>query len=135
MNTNTDTDNVALINSLYSSLAARDVPTVLGLMDEKIIWNEAESNSLADGNPYIGPEAVVTGVFTRLGGMYKAFAIKVVELHDMSNNQVLATLRYEITTNNNQFYDVQAAHHWTLKSGKVVQFQQYVDTKKLAEAE
>ena len=135
MNTTTDPNNVALISSLYSSIGTGDVPTALGLMDEKIIWNEAESNSLADGNPYIGPEAIVAGVFTRLGDMYKSFAIKVVELHDMSNDQVFATLRYEITAKTGQFYDVQAAHHWTLKGGKIVQFQQYVDTKKLAEAE
>ena len=53
MNTTTDPNNVALISSLYSSIGTGDVPTALGLMDEKIIWNEAESNSLADGNPYI----------------------------------------------------------------------------------
>jgi len=30
--------------------------------------------------------------------------------------------------------DAQAAHYWTSKEGKVVAFQQYVDTKKLYEA-
>jgi hypothetical protein len=46
--------------------ATGDTPTVLGLMHPKIEWNEAESNSLADGNPYIGPDAILKGVFARL---------------------------------------------------------------------
>jgi hypothetical protein len=41
------------------------MPTVLGLMQPKIEWNEAESNSIADGNSYIGPDAIFRrGVFS-----------------------------------------------------------------------
>ena len=32
-------------------------------------------------------------------------------------------------------YNAQAAHLWTLNEGKITAFQQYVDTKKLADAE
>jgi hypothetical protein len=31
-------------------------------MHPDIVWNEAESNSQADGNPYIGPDAILNGV-------------------------------------------------------------------------
>ncbi len=133
--TKTDTINSIVIDSLYQAFAKGDIPTVLGLMDEKIVWNEAEGNSLADGNPYIGPEAVLNGVFARIGPLYKSFAVKDVNLHEMSNNQVLATLRYEIISKNDESYSVQVAHHYTLKDGKIIQFQQYADTKKLADAE
>jgi len=46
--------------------ATGDMPTVLGLMHPKIEWKKAENNSLADGNPYIGPDAILKGVFARL---------------------------------------------------------------------
>ncbi len=53
----------------------------------------------------------------------------------MSNNQVLATLRYDAKVKETgKTYNAQAAHLWTLKDGKVVAFQQYVDTKQLADA-
>lgn len=53
----------------------------------------------------------------------------------MSNNQVLATLRYKgKLKKNGAEYDAQVAHLWTLKDGKVIAFQQYVDTKKLNDA-
>src|SRR5690606_41677835 len=113
-----------------------DIPSVLGAMDAKIVWNEAESNSLADGNPYIGPDAILNGVFVRLGAMYDGFKLKNIKLHEMSDNQVLATSRYDAPVKaTGKQIDAQVAHLWTLKDGKVIAFQQYVDTKKLAEAE
>ena len=129
-------DNVGIINSVYENFSKGDIPSVLGMMDPKIVWNEAESNSLADGNPYIGPDAVLAGVFSRLGDKYASFSLQDIQLHDMANNQVLATLRYhaKMKTTEEEI-DVQAAHLWSLKDGKIIGFQQYVDTKKLADSE
>jgi ketosteroid isomerase-like protein len=105
-------------------------------MHPEVVWNEAESNSLADGNPYIGPDAVLKGVFSRLGERYSSFALKDIELHEMSNNQILATLRYDATMKNSEkAIDVQVAHLWSLENGKIIGFQQYADTKKLADGE
>ncbi|WP_439483597.1 nuclear transport factor 2 family protein [Cyclobacterium plantarum] len=104
------------------------------MMDSNIIWNEAEGNAYADGNPYKGPEAVLNGVFARIGEEHEYFNLKDIELHEMFNDKVLATLRYDAKRNNGNSYDAQVAHFWTLKDGKVVGFQQYVDTKKLNDA-
>lgn len=99
-------------------------------MDPEIVWIEAEGNAYADGNPYVGPEAVLKGVFERVGAEHEYFKLEEIELHEMSNNQVLATLRYDAKVKETgKTYNVQAAHLWTLKDGKVSAFQQYVDTK------
>ncbi|REG91058.1 hypothetical protein C8N25_105170 [Algoriphagus antarcticus] len=103
-------------------------------MDSHIVWNEAEGNAYADGNPYIGPDAVLNGVFGRIMQEHEYFNLKDIELHEMSNDKVLATLRYDAKHKNGNSYDAQAAHFWILKDGKIVAFQQYVDTKKLLEA-
>lgn len=127
--------NTTTIDNLYKAFAVGDVPTVLGLMDAKVTWNEAEGNAYADGNPYIGPEAVLNGVFARIGADHEYFNLININLHTMDNNQVLATLRYNAKVKKNGAeYDAQVAHLWTLKDGKVVAFQQYVDTKKLNDA-
>ncbi|MCP9198590.1 nuclear transport factor 2 family protein [Gramella sp. GC03-9] len=111
--------------------------TVLGSMDSSIEWNEAESNSLADGNPYIGPDAVLKGVFTKLGENHEYFELQDVKIHGMEDDMVLATLRYDGKVKaTGKTYNAQAAHLWKLSDeGKITSFQQYVDTKKLAEAE
>lgn len=128
--------NIDAIDKLYKAFDAGDIPTVLAGLDEKVVWNEAEGNTYADGNPYIGPDAVLNGVFARVGGEWDGFKLVNIKLHDMSNNQVLATLRYNgIYKKTNKEIDAQVAHLWTLKNGKATTFQQYVDTKQLANAE
>lgn len=129
-----ESENRAIVDGLYKAFAVGDIPTVLGIMDPNIIWNEAEGNAYADGNPYIGPEAVLNGVFARIGAEHEFFNLKDIELHEMSNDKVLATLRYDAKFNNGNSYNAQVAHFWTLKNSKVIGFQQYVDTKKLNDA-
>lgn len=131
-----DPNNITVVDNLYKAFAKGDIPAVLGAMDAKIVWNEAESNALADGNPYIGPDAVLNGVFVKLGGQHEYFKLENVQLHGMDNNQVLATLRYDAKfKESGKAYNAQVAHLWTLKDGKIIGFQQYVDTKKLADSE
>jgi len=128
-------ENLSIVDNLYKAFATGDIPAVLDGMDANIVWNEAEGNSYADGNPYIGPEAVLNGVFARIGDEHEYFNLTDIILHEMSNDQVLATLRYKgKLKENGAEYDTQAAHLWTLKNGKVTNFQQYVDTKQLADA-
>ncbi|MDT0646306.1 nuclear transport factor 2 family protein [Zunongwangia sp. F260] len=125
----------SIVDGLYKSFAQGDIPSVLEAMDEEIIWNEAEGNAYADGNPYIGPEAVLKGVFERVGAEHEYFKLDDIELHEMSNNQVLATLRYDAKVKETgKTYNAQVAHLWTIRDGKVSAFQQYVDTKKLNDA-
>jgi len=129
-----DPNNVAIVQKLYDDFATGDIDAVLASMDPNIVWYEAEGNSLADGNPYIGPEAVLTGVFARTGEEWDDFKLANIELHEMSENQVLATLRYNATVKaTGKKVDAQAAHHWKLNNGKIVGFQQHVDTKQLAD--
>ena len=129
------TNNKSIVHGLYKSFSAGDVPAVLGAMDANIVWNEAEGNAYADGNPYIGPEAVLNGVFSRVIGDHEYFTLNDITLHEMSDNKVLATLRYDAKVKETgKTYNAQVAHLWTFKDGKIVAFQQYVDTKKLTDA-
>lgn len=123
--------NMITINNLYNSFSKGDVPSVLGAMDANIIWNEAEGNKYADGNPYIGPDAVLNGVFGRVLAEHEYFNLDDIVLHEMYEDKVLATLRYKAKNKNGNEYDAQVAHLWTLKDGKIIAFQQFVDTKKL----
>ncbi len=126
--------NVEVINSLYEYFGKGEIPKVLELMDSEIVWNEAEGNAYADGNPYIGPEAVLNGVFARVGAEHEYFKVTDVKLHNMLENKVLATLRYDAKYKNGGAYNVQVAHLWTLENGKITAFQQYVDTKSMNDA-
>ena len=128
-------DNVTIIDQLYQAFAKGDVPGALANMDPKIVWNEAESFPYADGNPYIGPQAVVDGVFARIGAEWEYWNLTGIELHEMANDKVLATLRYQAKyKKNGAVIDAQTAHFWTLKDGKITHFQQYTDTDQVVRA-
>ena len=59
-------DNVTILRSGYEAFAKGDVATVLGLFDAKVEWNEAEHVTYWTGTPFLGPQAVVNGVFARI---------------------------------------------------------------------
>ncbi len=127
--------NVAVVDGLYQAFAKGDIPGALGAMDANIVWNEAEGFPYADRNPYKGPEAVLNGVFARIGAEWEYWNLTNIQLHEMSNNMVLATLRYEAKhKTTGKTINSQTAHLWTLKDGKIVAFQQFTDTKQAAAA-
>ena len=126
-------ENVSIVQGAYNAFAAGDVDSVLASFDPKIVWNEAENFPYADGNPYVGGEAIVNGVFARIGAEWDNFHLTDLNFHDMSNNMVFVTGRYQGTyKKNGAALDVQMAHLWTLNNGKVIAFQQYADTKGVA---
>jgi ketosteroid isomerase-like protein len=127
--------NVAVIDGLYQAFATGDIPAALAPMSKDILWNEAEGSPYADNNPYIGPEAVLNGVFARIGAEWEYWNLTDIELHEMSNDQVLATLRYDAKHKaTGKKLDAQTAHLWTLQDGKIVAFQQFTDTNQAVEA-
>lgn len=124
--------SVKLIEGLYGAFAAGDVETVLGCMSPEIVWNEAEGHPYADGNPYIGPEAVLKGVFARCVGEWDGFAVRIDELID-GGDTVVALGRYLGTyKNTGRSQNTQLVHVWRIADGKVVRFQQYADTLQVA---
>ena len=121
-------DNVGLIRSLYEAFGRGDVPTVLGAMDPGIVWNEAEGFPYADKNPYVGPNAVLEGVFMKLAGEWDGFSVAPEEVHG-AGDVVVATGRYGgAYKKTGKRIHAQFAHVWKLRGAKIVKFQQYTDT-------
>lgn len=120
--------NVRLVRGMYDALADGDVERVLGAMDPAIEWNEAEGFPYADGNPYVGPDAVAKGVIARLADEWEYFNIDLEELLD-AGDSVVARGRYKAKNRQTRTtMDAQFAHVWWLRDGKATRFQQYTDT-------
>ena len=127
-------DNAAFIKtSFYDALAKGDVPTALAAMDPKIEWSEAEHFPYWTGAPFVGPDAIVKGVFMRLGQDFDGFRVDVRRIVGLGDT-VLVEARYRgRAKKTGKDLDVQAAHVWDVKNGKMVKFQQYVDTWQVAQ--
>lgn len=127
----TDTDQMSsadIAKQVYTGFAVGDIAMVTGLMSPEIVWNEAEGNPYSDGNPYKGPEAVVSGVFARLGGEWDGFSATPTE-YVTEGDRVIVFGRYGGTNlSTGKALNVPFVHSYTLKDGKIIAFQQYTDT-------
>jgi uncharacterized protein len=127
-------ENVSTIRGLYAAFAAGNVPGVLGQLSKSIEWREADNFIYADRNPYVGPQAVLEGVFMRIVSQWDKFTV-TPHTFVASDDQVVMLGHYSGTyKKTGKSVKAQVAHHWTLADGKAIKFQQYTDTKQFADA-
>lgn len=124
------TQLIETAKSLYAAFAKGDVPTVLGGLAPNVRWTEAEGGPY--GGTYVGPQAVLEGVFMKLGGEWDGFAAVPSEFFsgvDSSSNTVVALGEYSATFKaTGKSFKAPFAHVWRFENGKVVAFQQHTDT-------
>jgi len=123
--------NKEIVEGVYASFAQGDVPAILGAMADDIQWTEADGFPL--GGTYVGPQAVLEGVFMRLGEVGDDFAV-VPEQFVADGDTVVVLGHYAWKhKRSGEPAAVKMAHVLTLDGGKVATFQQHVDTVRVRE--
>jgi uncharacterized protein len=125
-------ETVALVKGIYDAFAKGDVPAVLGAMSPGIVWNEAENFPYSDRNPYVGPDAIVQGIFMRLAAEWDGFTVAPEEFLDAGDTVVVLGRYRGSYKATGKPQNTQMVHVWRVKDGKVAQFQQYADTLQVA---
>lgn len=126
--------SVDVVKGIYEAFGRGDVGAVLGAFEATIEWREADNFLYAEGNPYIGPQAVAQGVFQRIVTDAEGFNLAVENVID-GGDAIVAQGRYRGTMRKTGTpVDAQFAHVWHVRDGKVVRFQQYTDTRQWAQA-
>ena len=126
--------NTEPVRALYAAFAKGDMPAALATMADDIVWNEAENYPYADRNPYIGPQAVLMGVFARIGGDWENFTAVSDELIDGGDTIVSLGWYGGVCKATGKPMHAQFAHVFRVKNGKIAGFQQYADTLGTARA-
>jgi ketosteroid isomerase-like protein len=123
--------NKEIVEGVYASFATGDVPAVLGAMADNITWAEADGFPLA--GTYVGPQAVLEGVFMRLGEIGDGFAAVPQQLI-AEGDTVVALGNYSWKHKSSGApATVKMVHVWTVADGKLATFQQHVDTVRVRE--
>jgi uncharacterized protein len=126
--------NTAFVAGLYNAFASGDVEAVLGALSETVVWNEAENFPYADGNPYVGRDAVLNGVFARIGNDWEYWRLDIQD-YVSSGDDVVAFGRYNARHKaTGAEVDAQFVHRWRIEGGQAVSFQQYADTEQVVAA-
>ena len=116
------------MRGLYEAFARGDLDYVRAAFDPEIVWLEAEGFPYDDGNPYIGPDAVLEGVYARLVGEWEDFSEELESVLEAGEHVVTTGCYAGVYRATGGTVRARFAHVWTLSCGKVVRFQQYTDT-------
>jgi len=123
------------IKNLYTSFNERDYETVMSYLSDDIVWIVADNSPLAPGSPYNGIAAVRSGVFEQLTAGFDELIIDMDEIYKGEGGKVVALGYYYFKfTGQTEQTKAQVAHIWTIRDGRAVKFQQYLDTLQVARA-
>jgi ketosteroid isomerase-like protein len=129
-------ENVEVVRRIYEAWIARDYETVVSAYDAEIRLNpDPEASWVGMDENYLGHE----GVRRYLRAVYEAFEDyrpEIEQIIDVGEGRVL-TLAVEHGRGRGSGAQVQAArtaHLWTLRNGKAVQIDLFLDRKRALEA-
>ncbi|MEZ5977685.1 MAG: nuclear transport factor 2 family protein [Planctomycetota bacterium] len=114
------------IQDVYAAFAKGDIPTVLGALAPDARWTEAEGFPYA--GTYVGPDAVLEGVFMRIGTEWDGFAA-VPERLVAEGDTVVAIGEYSGTYKaTGKRFAAPFVHVWDFEGDRVARFTQHTDT-------
>ena len=114
-------------------MGERDYEGVMSHLADDIVWIVAENSPLADQSPYRGIAAVRSGVFQRLTAGFDKLIIVTDEIFECGDGRVVALgYYYGKFSGRAEEFKAQVAHIWTIREGRAVKFQQYLDTLQIA---
>ena len=127
-------NTIADIERLYALLGERDYGAVMSHLTDDIVWIVADNSPFADRSPYHGIAEVRSGVFDRLTAGFNKLVFDADEIFECSGGERVVALGYYYFRFHGQAEErkAQVAHVWTIRDGRAVKFQQYLDTLQVA---
>lgn len=118
--------NLDLIRATYEGTSDENGRNLLAVLAPDAEWTEAEGFPYA--GTYVGPQAIVDGVFRRLGSEWTGYRAQVhTYLED--GDRVAAFGVYSGTyAATGKSMQASFAHLYQLKDGRIARMTQYVDT-------
>lgn len=130
---NTAMTNLEIVKSTYEGKTSEENGRALAAhVAENVQWTEAKGFPYA--GTYTGLEEITKNVFSRLGSEWIDYKF-TPEDYVASDNKVVAFGTYTgINKVTNKAFVARVAHIWHLEHGKIVKFEQFVDSKTVTDA-
>ncbi len=124
--------NLQIVKQMYEAFASRDRVMILELFHPQIEW--VQNEGFPGGGSHVGAEAVLSDVLARFRAEWSDWRAVVDDWLD-AGDTVIALGQYQGTFRATGRSTTAAfAHVYRLSAGRIVRFQQYTDTLKVAEA-
>lgn len=124
--------NLEIIQKLYLSFKEKDYESFKAICDKNITWKQ--NPGFPNGSCYVGAEQVIDNVFKSFDDMWKEWKFIINDYYD-AGDTIVVTGRYEGQNKmTGKRFVSEAAHIYKIENMKVVNFQQYADSKVIWDA-
>lgn len=127
-------ENTELIKTIYALFNDRRYDDIIPHFADDMTWIAADSSPLADESPYHGPAGIRERVFGRIEAGFEKLTVRIDEIFAADDRVVVLGYYVGRMRGKDTDSETQLAHIWTVRDGKAVKFQQYVDTYRIAES-
>ena len=126
--------NKEFVKGIYDAFRRGDAAAVLACFDQEILWAYPDSVYYAEGSPFKGPNEVFNRVFVRLATDWEDFRVEPVEFIAEGDRVVVLARETGTFRETGGMIDVDAAHIWTIREGRAIEFLALTDTLALSRA-
>jgi ketosteroid isomerase-like protein len=128
----TATSNLQIAKDMYASFARGDLESLVAACDPAVEWSAAEGHPYQmDGSAWHGMQSVIDKGFSREARDWENFSIEIAGLYD-ADDHVIMEGRYKASYRSTGApLDAQVCHILQFRDGKLIRFQQYIDTAQL----
>lgn len=121
-----------VVRAQYLASAAGDLTALTALLAPDVEWTEMAGFPYA--GTFVGPEAVAANVFARIGRDWEGWRAHDDE-YVTEGERVIVLGRYTaVHAASRRAMSVRVVHSWVVRGGRIVRFEQFVDTAQVKAA-
>jgi uncharacterized protein len=124
--------NFQAISAHYDASSKGDLEGMMGPVTPETRWTEMAGFPYA--GTYVGPDEIIKGVFMRIGADWPGYAFALESLHDAGDTIIGIGTYSGVYKATGKHMTARVVHVWTMHNGKANRFEQFTDTKLVADA-
>lgn len=124
--------NIEIIQSLYRAYRSKDYAAFRVLCTPDIAWIQSEG--FPGGGTWIGPEAIIKGVFEGNASRWEGFGFDIEQYHDAGSSVIVVGTYRGTHRVSGKSFRAATVHLFDLQDGKAARFRQFTDTKVICDA-
>ena len=113
-----------LVQSMYDAFGRGDIPTILGALDDGVVWTAPEA--LPHGGTFKGPDEVGR-FFAGIDAAWQDVRVAPEALGELGEDHVAVVARVSGNRRGGDSVGWGAVHVWQVRDGRVTSFREYTD--------
>lgn len=124
--------NYEAIRAHYTGSDAGDLQAMMAPITSRTAWTEMAGFPYA--GTYVGTDAIIAGVFKRIGEEWDGYTLALEKLVDGGATIVGIGTYSGVYRKTGKPMSARVVHVWEMEDGKALSFEQFTDTKLVAAA-